>query len=83
MSSGKLVKVGIIPSLIHTPKLVLWDEPFANLDPFSKSQLIELILKVRSKNQMAFIIGSHNIEEIYMLSDIFMVLSRGSVSALN
>ncbi len=83
LSQGNFVKVGLIGSLIHRPKLVIWDEPFAHLDPRSKSQLIELIDFFRSEFRAAFLISSHNIEELYSIVDSILVLERGRVIAWN
>jgi len=80
LSTGNRIKVGIIGSLLHNPKLVIWDEPFANLDPFSRNTLIDIILQFK-KNGTSFIISSHNIDELYEYSDNFLCLNNGSITA--
>lgn len=81
LSAGNFTKVGLIGSLIHKPKLILWDEPFANLDPYSKNRLMELVLEVKAEENTSFIISSHNIEEIYSIADRFLVLDKGRTLA--
>ncbi|WP_186756240.1 ATP-binding cassette domain-containing protein [Echinicola salinicaeni] len=43
LSEGNRKKLGLISSLIGTPQLLLWDEPFSSLDDKSKESLINLI----------------------------------------
>jgi ABC-2 type transport system ATP-binding protein len=81
LSEGNFVKVGLLGSILHRPRLVLWDEPFAHLDPRSKSQLLNLIDFYRSEFGTAFLISSHNIEELYHIVDTILVLDRGKVAA--
>lgn len=80
LSTGNQVKVGLIGSLLHNPEFVIWDEPFANLDPLTRKHLIELVLKLKDENT-SFLISSHNIDELYEFSDDFLCLNNGSVIA--
>ena len=43
LSAGNLQKLGIISSLVGDPKLLVWDEPFANLDTTARKGLIFLM----------------------------------------
>jgi len=80
LSQGNQIKIGLIASILHRPKLVLWDEPLANLDPLSRASLIELTLKIKEENKTSFIISSHNINELFEFSDYFLCLERGKVT---
>lgn len=79
LSTGNRVKVGLMGTLLHNPALVMWDEPFANLDPLSRINLIKLVNFIRDKNQTSFFISSHNIDELYDFCDKFICLEDGII----
>jgi len=57
-SSGMMQKLGVAVSLAVEPRLVLWDEPTANLDAASRRIVVELMDKMRKKGT-TFIVASH------------------------
>ena len=46
------------------PEILLLDEPTANLDPVSRQQIFELILRLSKEKHMTIILVEHNVEEI-------------------
>ncbi|HSW39455.1 MAG TPA: ATP-binding cassette domain-containing protein, partial [Acidobacteriota bacterium] len=52
LSGGMKRRVGIARALIGTPKIVLYDEPTAGLDPITKQAILELIIKLRDREKV-------------------------------
>ena len=61
LSGGMKKRVGIARTLILKPKIMLYDEPTAGLDPVTSGEINDLILEVRDKYNTASIIITHDI----------------------
>ena len=60
MSGGQRQRVAIARALVRGPKLVLADEPTANLDSQTGAMIIRLMRKMQKKTQASFIFSSHD-----------------------
>lgn len=63
LSSGYEKRVKLFASMIHHPKLFIWDEPFANLDKTFIKKIMGKIVELSSQ-EMCFFITSHIDDEI-------------------
>jgi phospholipid/cholesterol/gamma-HCH transport system ATP-binding protein len=61
LSGGMKKRIGIARTLILKPKIMLYDEPTAGLDPITSQEINELILEVREKYHTSSIIITHDI----------------------
>ncbi len=77
LSKGNQKKVGIIATLIGQPQWVLLDEPFANLDPSSQIRLKKLILELREKQDITFLISSHDLNHVTEVCDRIVLMEKG------
>ena len=75
LSTGNRRKTGIITTLMHKPKLLIWDEPFNGLDPIAAVRLKELIKKLK-EDGVTLLITSQVIEPIEEVCDNFLLLDR-------
>lgn len=62
LSGGERQRVAIVRGLINQPQLLLCDEPTGNLDSKTGEEIISLIKKINSENQMTVVLVTHNLE---------------------
>jgi iron(III) transport system ATP-binding protein len=79
LSGGQQQRVAIAGCLAEMPKLLLLDEPFNDLDYYTKSQTIELIKNACKQFNTSLILVTHHYEECFILSDKLMVMSKGKI----
>ncbi|MEG0773947.1 ABC transporter ATP-binding protein [Clostridium sp.] len=79
LSGGETQKVALARALIFHPKLILLDEPTANIDPDYR-ELIEKVVIERNKiNGSTILIITHNLREARRICDEFVFLHNGEV----
>ena len=87
LSSGMKKRLDIACALIHNPKILILDEPTADLDVTARKQIWSLVKRINS-NGTTIIIASHLLDEIETLCDNIAVLhdkriiSKGAVEGL-
>jgi phospholipid/cholesterol/gamma-HCH transport system ATP-binding protein len=77
LSGGMKKRVGIARTLILNPKIMLYDEPTAGLDPITSIEINDLIVKVRDKYKTASIIITHDISSARHTADRVIALAGG------
>jgi phospholipid/cholesterol/gamma-HCH transport system ATP-binding protein len=77
LSGGMKKRVGIARTLILNPKIMLYDEPTAGLDPITSIEINDLIVKVRDKYKTASIIITHDISSARHTADRVIALVGG------
>lgn len=77
LSGGMKKRIGIARTLILKPKIMLYDEPTAGLDPITATEINELILSVREKYNTSSIIITHDISCARQTSDRIIALVNG------
>ncbi len=77
LSGGMKKRIGIARTLILKPKIMLYDEPTAGLDPVTAVEINELILQVRDRYQTASVIITHDISCARQTSDRIVALIGG------
>jgi ABC-2 type transport system ATP-binding protein len=79
LSKGNQKKVGIVAALIGAPKVVILDEPFANLDPTTQIRLKKLIRNLTLEQDTTFLISSHDLIHITEVCERIVVLDKGEL----
>jgi len=79
LSLGNRQKVQIVRAMIHNPKLLILDEPVANLDPISRETVWTLINEWRSENQGTAIVCSHVLAEMDKCATDYAIINHGQV----
>jgi energy-coupling factor transport system ATP-binding protein len=78
LSGGQKQRVAIAGVLAFTPKIVIFDESTAMLDPIGKKEVGELIKKIAKENNMTIITVTHDMEEAKDASRV-IVLNQGVI----
>ena len=65
--------------MITEPKLLLLDEPTANLDPLSKKKLEDLIIKINRESETTVIMTTHDLSQGQKLADRMILLNDGQI----
>lgn len=79
LSKGNQKKVGIISTLIGDPTVIIWDEPFANLDPSTQIRLKHIIKELTATGDKTMLISSHDLSHTVDVSSRIIALERGRV----
>lgn len=78
-SKGNQKKVGIVGTLIGNPKVVILDEPFANLDPTTQFRLKKIIKDLANDPEVTVLVSSHDLLHTVEVSDRIVALHKGEV----
>jgi len=79
LSKGNQKKVGIIATLIGNPKVVILDEPFANLDPTTVSRLKKIIKELAENPEITVLVSSHDLQHTVEVCDRIVALNKGEI----
>jgi simple sugar transport system ATP-binding protein len=76
LSGGRQQSVAIARAISFDPRVIILDEPTANLSVMATARLLETMLELK-KHNVAQIIISHRLQDIFAVGDRVMVLKRG------
>lgn len=80
-SHGMKQRLGIAQTLIHSPKLIVLDEPTTGLDPKGIIDLRNLILRLKNEFGKTIILSSHILSEIELIADSMVIINKGKAVA--
>lgn len=81
LSGGEWQRVMIAKALVGDPKLLLLDEPTANLDPYFQNEILQLVKDLARRKGISVIMVLHDLTQAYRYSDKVMLLAQGQVLA--
>jgi len=81
LSSGQLTRLNLCKAFLNDPAVLFLDEPTASLDPDIAAKVRTTLMNVRRERGVAMVYTSHNMQEVELLCDQVLFLSRGRVVA--
>lgn len=81
ISGGMARRVALARAMALDPELLMYDEPFAGLDPISLGTSARLIRTLNDAMGLTTILVSHDVEETFRVSDHVVILGAGGVAA--
>lgn len=81
ISGGMARRVALARAIALDPQLIMYDEPFAGLDPISMGVTANLIRRLTEALGSTAILVSHDVDESFMIADYVYFLSQGVIVA--
>jgi len=81
LSGGMARRVALARAIVMDPDILLYDEPFAGLDPISMGVVLRLIRSLNDALGISSIVVTHDVREISQIADASYILSGGQVVA--
>ncbi len=81
LSAGQTQRVAIGRALLSGPRLLLMDEPLANLDHAAREECLYYLRRLRRSLNLPVVYVSHDIEEISQIADHLVLLQNGTIES--
>jgi zinc/manganese transport system ATP-binding protein len=81
LSGGEQQRVLIAHALISRPRLLLLDEPLANLDIRSEQEVVELVARIAAEQEIAVLISAHDMNPLLPVMDHVIYVASGRVAS--
>lgn len=83
LSGGQQQRVGVARALAADPEIILMDEPFGALDPITREQLQEELIRIQKSMKKTIIFVTHDMDEALKLGDRIGVMKDGAMLQLD
>jgi phospholipid/cholesterol/gamma-HCH transport system ATP-binding protein len=82
LSGGMRKRAGLARALVMQPEIILFDEPTTGLDPLMAKSIHDLITSMQRRFGFTAVMVSHEIPEIFGISDYVAILKHGKIAAM-
>ena len=79
MSGGQQAQVALTLALARRLKLLVLDEPLANLDPLAKEDFMATVMTAAAEEGVSVVLSSHVLAELERIADYLVLVSHGSI----
>ncbi|MFT4145186.1 MAG: betaine/proline/choline family ABC transporter ATP-binding protein [Mobilitalea sp.] len=83
LSGGQQQRVGVARALAANPDVILMDEPFGALDPITREQLQDELLRIQSEMHKTIVFVTHDMDEALKLGDRIAIMKDGELLQLD
>jgi ABC-2 type transport system ATP-binding protein len=80
-SLGMRQRIKLAQAIIHSPRLLIMDEPTNGLDPPARIKMITLIKEIRDSGEMHLVLSSHLLRDVEECCEEVVVLNQGKLAA--
>ncbi|XZE20497.1 ABC transporter ATP-binding protein [Pirellulaceae bacterium SH449] len=77
-SKGMRQRLGLAQAMLHDPDLLIMDEPTDGLDPMGRSQIRDLLTKLKERGKTVFL-NSHILQEVELICDRVAIMALGEI----
>ncbi|HKE62718.1 MAG TPA: ATP-binding cassette domain-containing protein [Nitrospira sp.] len=82
LSGGMKKRAGLARALVMEPEIILFDEPTTGLDPLMAKSIHDLIVAMHQRFKFTAVMVSHEIPEIFAISDWVAMLRKGKIALM-
>lgn len=79
LSGGQQQRIGVIRALAGDPHIILMDEPFSALDPISREQLQDELIKLQEEIHKTIVFVTHDMDEALKISTRIAIMREGRI----
>lgn len=83
LSGGQQQRVGVIRALAAEPPIILMDEPFSALDPISREQLQDELVRLQQEIKKTIVFVTHDMDEALKIADRICIMQGGKIVQLD
>ena len=79
LSLGQRMKADLAMLLLHSPEVILLDEPTLGLDVVAKRQMINFLKKINRENGVTIIVTSHDMDDLEEMAERILMIANGKI----
>lgn len=79
LSGGQQQRIGVIRALAANPAVILMDEPFSALDPISREQLQDELIRLQQEIKKTIVFVTHDMDEAIKIADTIILMKDGEI----
>lgn len=83
LSGGQKQLLNLASVMVMQPKVLILDEPTAQLDPIAASEFLQTVYKINRDLGVTVIMSEHRLEEVFPIADRVLVLDKGEIVAMD
>lgn len=82
LSGGQQQRIGVIRALAADPDIILLDEPFSALDPISREELQDELIRLQTEVKKTIVFVTHDMDEAIKLADTIVLMKDGHIEQI-
>jgi len=80
LSLGQRMRADLAMMLLHSPEVILLDEPTLGLDVAAKRQMIDFLKKINKENGVTIVVTSHDMDDLEEMAKRILMISAGKIA---
>ena len=80
LSLGQRMRADLAMMLLHSPEIILLDEPTLGLDVVAKRQMIDFLKRINRENGVTIMVTSHDMDDLEEMAQRILMISAGKIA---